>query len=244
MAHKWATWRHNPCRLGAPQPFRAGDKNQKSPDQADAAEACRAHPQVGADCARDLRVDPRVAPKSGGTAWCGPETRGSDPTSGTARAPGGDHAWRTIRGLGGYMDLVAWGVPNASKRGTRSEVAHKWAGRRHNPCRLGAPQPFRAGDKLRSRPKVGSVATWTLPLGGSLTLQRGGQNQRWPTSGLDGDITPAAWGVPNASKRGTKSEVAHKWAGWRHNPCRWGAPQPFRAGDKIRSRPQVGPVAT
>ena len=24
------------------------------------------------------------------------------------------------------MNLAAWGVPNASKRGTKSEVAHKW----------------------------------------------------------------------------------------------------------------------
>ena len=53
------------------------------------------------------------------------------------------------------------GVPNASKRGTKSEVAHKWADWLHNPCRLG----------------------------GSPTLQSGGQNQKWPTSGQIGYIT-------------------------------------------------------
>ena len=37
-----------------------------------------------------------------------------------------------------------------------------------------------------------------------------------------GYITPAVWGVPNTSKRGTKSEVAHKWADWLHNPRRLG----------------------
>ena len=57
-------------------------------------------------------------------------------------------------------------------------------------------------------------------------------------------MTPAAWGVPSASERGTKSEVAHKWARWLHNPYRLGDPLHFRAGDIIRSGPQVGKVAT
>ena len=87
-----------------------------------------------------------------------------------------------------------------------------------------------------------------------------------------GYITPAAWGVPIASKRGAESKVAHKWATWLHNPCRlggphrfragakselahkwarWlhnpgrlGGPHRFRAGGKIKSGPQVGKVAT
>ena len=50
--------------------------------------------------------------------------------------------------------------------------------------------------------------------------------------------------VPTASERGTESEVAHKWARWLHNPCRLGDPHRFKAGDKIRSGPQVGKVAT
>ena len=46
-------------------------------------------------------------------------------------------------------------------------------------------------------------------------------------------------------KKGKReSEVAHKWAGWLHNPCRPGGPQCFRAGYKIRSGPQVGRVVT
>ena len=79
---------------------------------------------------------------------------------------------------------------------------------------------------------------------GSPPLQRGGQNQRWPTSGQGGYMTPAAWGVPSASERGIKSEVAHKWARWLHNPCRLGDPLRFKAGYKIRGGPQVGKVAT
>ena len=33
-----------------------------------------------------------------------------------------------------------------------------------------------------------------------------------------GYITPAVWGVPNASQWGTKTEVPHMWAGWVYNP--------------------------
>ena len=73
---------------------------------------------------------------------------------------------------------------------------------------------------------------------------------------------PCCLGAPNASGRGTKSEVAHKWADWVYHPCplgpkrfkgetksevahEWawwlyhlcplGAPQGFTAGDKIRT---------
>ena len=67
---------------------------------------------------------------------------------------------------------------------------------------------------------MGWVATSPLPPWGSPPLQSGGQNQRWPTSGLGGYITPAALKVPTASKQGAKSVVAHKWAGWLHKPCR------------------------
>ena len=83
-----------------------------------------------------------------------------------------------------------------------------------------------------------------MPPGGSPPLQSGGQNQRWPTSGQGGDINPAAWGVSTASERRAKSEVAHKWARWLHNPCRPGGPHRFRAGGKFKSGPQVGKVVT
>ena len=57
-------------------------------------------------------------------------------------------------------------------------VAHKWADWLRNPCHLG----------------------------GSPTLQSGGESKQWPTNGRIGYITPAVWG-----------------------------PQLFRAGDKNRS---------
>ena len=73
---------------------------------------------------------------------------------------------------------------------------------------------IRAGGKIRSGPQVGKVATSPLPYRGSPPLQSGGQNQKWPTSGQSGYLTPAVSGIPTASERGAKSEVAHKWAKW------------------------------
>ena len=83
-----------------------------------------------------------------------------------------------------------------------------------------------------------------MPPGGSPPLKSGGQNQEWLTSEQDGYITPTAWGVPTASKRGAQTEVAHKWARWLHNPCRLGGPHHFKVGGRITSSSQVGKVAT
>ena len=40
-----------------------------------------------------------------------------------------------------------------------------------------------------------------------------------------------------SGKGGTESALAHKWAGWLHNPCRLGGPQRLRVGDKFKSGP-------
>ena len=77
---------------------------------------------------------------------------------------------------------------------------------------------------------MGTAATSLLPPRVSPTLQSGRQNQKWPTSGLGGYITHAASGIPTASKRGAKSEVAHKWERWLHQPCRLWDPHRFKAG--------------
>ena len=50
--------------------------------------------------------------------------------------------------------------------------------------------------------------------------------------------------LPFALERRTKSEVAHKWARWLHNPSGLGVPLRFRAGGRMRSGPLVGKVAT
>ena len=91
---------------------------------------------------------------------------------------------------------------------------------------------------------MGKVASSPLPYRGSPPLQSGGQNQKWPTSGQNGYLTPAVSGIPTASERGAESEVAHKWAKWLPHPCRIGDPHRFRAGGRIRSGPQVGKMAT
>ena len=84
----------------------------------------------------------------------------------------------------------------------------------------------------------------TLAAWGGPPLESEGQNQRWPTSGQGGCITPTVWGVPTASERGAESQVAHKWASWLHNPCRLGGAHRFTARGGIKSGPQVGKVAT
>ena len=81
---------------------------------------------------------------------------------------------------------------------------------------------------------MGKVATQPLPAGGPPPLQSGGRNQKWPTSGQGGYITPAALGVPTASERGAESEVTHKWARWLHNPCRLGVPTASEQGAKSK----------
>ena len=123
-------------------------------------------------------------------------------------------------------------------------MAHLWARWLYNPCRLRDPLRFKAGGKIRSGPLVGELATQPLPPRGYPTLQSGGQNQKWPTCGQGGYVTPAASGIPTATERGAKSEVAHLWARWLRNPCRLGDPLRYRARGKIRSGPLVGKVAT
>ena len=158
--------------------------------------------------------------------------RGSPPLQ-----SGGQNQKWPINGQGGYITPAASGIPTASKRGAKSEVAHRWARWLHHPCRLGDPHRFRAGGKIRSGPLMGKVATSPLPPRGCPPLQSGGQNQKWPIDGQGGYITPAASGMPAASERGAKSEVAHKWARWLHHPCHLGDPLRSRAGGKIRSGP-------
>ena len=90
---------------------------------------------------------------------------------------------------------------------------------------------------------MGKVATAPLPSQGSPPLQSGGHNQKWPTCGLGGYVTPAVSGIATAAEREAKSEVAHLWARWLRHHCRLGDPHRCRAGGKIKSGPLVGKVA-
>ena len=165
--------------------------------------------------------------------------RGAPPLQGG----GQNQKWPTS-GQIGYLTPAVSGSPTASERGAKSEVAHKWAKWLPHPCRIGDPLHFRAGGKIRSGPLVGKLPTSPLPYRGAPPLQSGGQNQKWPTSGQIGYLTPAVSGSPTASKRGAKSEVAHKRANWLPHPCRIGEPHRCRAGGKIRSGPRLGKLAT
>ena len=57
-------------------------------------------------------------------------------------------------------------------------------------------------------------------------------NQKWPTIGPSGDITPAVWGIPNTSKRGVKMRIHREGALWLHNPCHPGVPNASTQGTK------------
>ena len=168
------------------------------------------------------------------------------PSRGSPRlqSGGGNQKWPTSR-QNGYVTLAVSGIPTASERGAKSEVAHLWAKWLRHPCRLGDPHRFRAGGKIRSGPQVGKMATSPLPSRGSPPLQSGGQNQKRPTCGQKGCVTPAVSGIPTSSERRAKSQVAHLWAKWPRHPCRLGDPHRCRAGGgEIRSGPVVGKMAT
>ena len=52
----------------------------------------------------------------------------------------------SANGQGGYITRAVSRSPSVSERGPESEVAHEWARWLHNPCRLGEPLHFSAGD--------------------------------------------------------------------------------------------------
>ena len=236
VAHKWAKWLPHPCRIGNPRRCRAGGK-------------IRSSPQVGKVATSPLpyRESPPLQsggqnqkwPTSGQSGYLTPAVSGIR----TAAERGQNQKWPR-RGQSGYLTPAVLGIPTVAERGAKSEVAHKWAKWLPHPCRIGDPHRCRAGGKIRSGPEVGKVATSPLPYWGSPASQSGRQNQKWPTSGQSGYLTPAVLGIPTAVERGAKSEVAHKWAKWLPHPCCVGDPRRFTAGGKIRSGPQVGKVAT
>ena len=294
MAHKWAKWLPHPCRIGDPHRFRAGGKIRNGPQVGKMATSplpYRGFPPLqsggqnqkwptsgqsgyltpavsGIPTASERGAKSEVAHKW--AKWLPHPCRIGDPHR---FRPGGQNQKWPTSGQNGYLTPAVSGIPTASERGAKSEVAHKWAKWLPHPSRIGDPHRFRAGGKIRSGPQVGKMATSPLPYWGSPPLQSvgaksemahkwakwlphpcrigdphrfraWGQNQKWPTSGQNGYHNPAVLGIPTASERGAKPEVAHKWAKWLPHPCRIGDPHRFRAGGKIRSGPQLGKVAT
>ena len=293
VAHKWAKWLPHPCRIGDPHRFRAGGKMRSGPQVGKVATSplpYRGSPplqsggqsQKWPTSGQSGCLTPAVSGdphrfRAGGKVRSGPQVGkvATSPLPYRASPPlqsgGQNEKWPTS-GQSGYLTPTVSGIPTASERGAKSEVAHKWAKWLPHPCRIGDPHRFRAGGKIRSGPQVGKVATSPLPYRGCPPLQSEGQNQKWPTNGQHGYLTPAVSGIPTASERGAKSEVAHKWAKWLPHPCRIGGSPPlqsggqnqkwptsgqsgyltpavsgdpprFRAGGKVKSGPQVGEVA-
>ena len=264
VAHKWAKWVRHPCRLEDPHPFRAGGEITSGPQVGKVATSTLpfwgspplqsgGQNQKWPTCGQSGYVTPTVsgiptATGRGGKSevalkwakWLRHPSRLGDPHR--FRAGGGNQKWPTS-GQSGYVTPAVSGIPTASERGGKSEVAHLWAKWLRHPCRLEDPHRYRARREIRSGPLVGKVATSPLPSRGSPPLRSGGQNQKWPTCGQSGYVTPTVSGIPTAPGRGEKSEVALKWAKWLRHPCRLGDPHRFRAGGEIRSGPLVGKVA-
>ena len=237
MAHLWAKWLRHPCRLGDPHRFTAGGKIRSGPQVGKVATSPL--PSRGSPPLHKGGGQNQKWPTCGQSGYVTPAVRGSPPL----HSGGQNKKWPTC-GQSGYVTPAVSGIPTASQRGAKSEVAHLWAKWLRHPCRIGDPHRFRAGGKIRSGPLVGKVAMSPLPSRGSPPLQSGRQNQKWPTSGESGDVSPAVSGIPSASQRGAKSEVANLWAKWLRHPCRLGDPHRCRAGGKIRSGRLVGKVAT
>ena len=292
VAHLWAKWLPHPSRLGDPHRIIAGGQNQKWPTCGRNGYLTPAVSGIPTASERGDKI--RSGPPVGKMATSPPPSRGSPPhhSGGTKsevadlwakwlphpcrlgdphrlRAGGQNQKWPTC-GRNGYLTPAVSGIPTASERGdkirsgplvnkmatsplpsrgspplesggTKSEVAHLWAKWLPHPCRLGDPHRLRAG----------------------------GQNQKWPTCGRNGYLTPAVSGIPTASERGdkirsgplvvematsplpsrgspphhsggTKSEVAHLWAKWLPHPCRLGDPHRLRAGGQNQKWPTCG----
>ena len=260
-----AKWLRHPCRLGDPHRFRAEGEirsgpqvskvatsrppSRGSPHRFRAGGKITSGPQVGKVATSPLPSRGSPPLQSGGQNQKWPTSRkvATSPLPSRRSPPlqsGEENQKWPTSGQSGYVTPTISGIPSAPERGRKSEVAHKWAKWLHHPCRLGDPHRFRAGGKIRSGPQVGKVATSPLPSRGSPPLQSGGQNQKWPTCGQSGYITPAVSGIPTASERRGKSEVATWWGKWLRHSCRLGHPHRFRAGRVIRSGPQFGKVAT
>ena len=294
VAHKWARWLHHPCRLGGPHRFRAGEHNQRwptsgqggymtpaawgVPHRVTAGGRIRSGPQVGKVATSPLPPGGSPSLQSGGTEsevahqwarWLHHPCHRGVPT---ASERGGRIKSGPQVGKVATSPLPSRGSPPLQSGGTESELAHTWW--LHHPCRLGVPTASERGDRIRSGPQVGKVATSPLPPRGVPTAsERGDRIRIGPQVGKVATLPLPLGGSPPLQSGGTESEVAHKWARWLHDPCRLGGPHRFRAGgqnpkwptsvqrgyitpaasgvptasergDRIRSGPQVGKVAT
>ena len=208
MAHLWAKWRRHPCRLRDPHRFTAGSKIRSGPQVGKVATSplpSRGSPPLHSGGESEVEI--RSGPLVGKVATSPLPSRGSPPLQ---SGGGGNQKWPTC-GQSGYVTPAVSGIPTAAERGGKSEVAHLWAKWLRHPCRLGDPHRFRAGGEIRDGPLVGKVATSPLPSRGSPPLHSGEQNQKWPTCGQSGYVTPAVSGIPTTSQRAGIRSGNQKW---------------------------------
>ena len=104
---------------------------------------------------------------------------------------GGQNQMWPISGKGGYIPCHLRGLPRF-RAGGKIRSGPQVGKVATQPLPLGVPHRFRAGGKIRAGPQVGKVAAQPLPPRGSPLLQSKEQNQRCPTSGQGGYITPRA----------------------------------------------------
>ena len=210
MAHKWAHWLHDLCHLGGRQHFRVRDKISNGPQMGRLATSPLPSTVPNASergtklVVAHKCIDWRHHPCHLG----GPQSFKAGDKISTGRQVGRS-----------ATSPLPSAVTNASKRGTKSVVTHKWVDWLHQPYHLGGVECFKAGDKISSGPHVGESATSPVWARGSPTLLSKGPKQYWRTRGHIGYITPATSGVSNTSQRGTKSAVAHKWVDWLYHPA-------------------------
>ena len=93
---------------------------------------------------------------------------------------------------------------------------------------------------MRSGPQVGKMATSPLPYRGSPPLQSGGQNEKWPTSGQNGYLTPAVSGIPTASERGDKIRIGPQVGNVATSPLPYRGSPPLQSGGQNEKLPTSG----
>ena len=151
VAHKWARWQHNPCRLGGPCRFRVRGRIRSGPQVGLLATITPAASVVPTASERGLQSDVAHTWARWLHDTCclrGPHrfTAGSSIRGG----PQGGRESTYPLPLGGSPPLQSWGA--------ESEVAHKRASWLHNRHRPGALHRFRAGGRIISGRQVGQVA--------------------------------------------------------------------------------------
>ena len=133
-----------------------------------------------------------------------------------------------------------------------------WADWLHHPMpSLGGSQRFTAGDEIKNHPQVGILATSALEQGTKSEVvhtwadglhhkcsHSGRWNQKWPTRGQIGYITPTVCEGPLCFVLGDKISSGRHVGTLAIIPAVFGGPKRCTKGYKIKSGPKVGGLAT